>query len=139
MIRSLQACRCLAVLLVVVHHTSNGIFVLPKYFNCKPLGHLFYFGEAGVDFFLVLSGFIITYVHRRDVGRPDRLRVYAWKRLTRIYPTYWAALVPLVLVFFLVPQFGLGHERDVDSILCSMLLLPHPHHAPILGVAWTLR
>jgi exopolysaccharide production protein ExoZ len=138
MIRSLQACRAAAALLVVLLHTSGGICALPKYFASRPFGHFFEFGGAGVDFFFVLSGFIITHVHARDVGHPKQLGAYLWKRLTRIYPTYWAALLPLLPVFFLVPAFGTGRDRDPWNIVCSILLIPQSAGGPILGVAWSL-
>jgi peptidoglycan/LPS O-acetylase OafA/YrhL len=138
MIRSLQACRAAAALLVVLLHTSRGIFALPKYFDCKPLGEVFYFGTAGVDFFFVLSGFLIAHVHGGDVGRPGRLRAYLWKRLTRVYPAYWAALLPLIPVFFLAPHLGMGPEREPSVILSSLLLLPRLDTAFVLGVAWSL-
>jgi peptidoglycan/LPS O-acetylase OafA/YrhL len=138
MIRSLQACRAVAALLVVLLHTSEGIFALPKYFASRPLGHFFAFGGAGVDFFFVLSGFIIAHVHWDDIGSKHRLRAYIAKRLTRIYPVYWAALVPVLAVFLLVPAFGKGHERDPGTILCSLVLLPLPSGEPVLIVSWSL-
>lgn len=139
MIRSLQACRAAAALLVVLFHTTVGIFALPKYFDSKPFGDLFNFGAAGVDFFFVLSGFIITHVHCPDLGRPERLRAYLVKRLTRIYPAYWVLMAALIPVFFLAPQFGTGRERQLDVIVCSLALVPHPHpRGPILSVAWSL-
>ena len=58
--------------------------------------------------------------------------------LTRIYPTYWAALLPLLPVFFVVPEFGTGRERDPLNIICSILLIPQAAGSPILGVAWSL-
>jgi peptidoglycan/LPS O-acetylase OafA/YrhL len=125
-------------LLVVLLHTSNGILALPKYFNTKPVGDLFSFGTAGVDFFFVLSGFIIAHVHGGDVGRPKQLRSYLWKRFTRIYPTYWVVLLAIAPAFFLAPQLGSGRECEPGVIVCSFLLLPRPDIGPILGVAWSL-
>lgn len=138
MLRSLQACRAAAALLVVLYHTSEGIVALPKYFAARPFGPLFAFGGAGVDFFFVLSGFIIAHVHAGDIGRPERLRAYLTKRLTRIYPTYWAVLLPLIAVFLAVPSFGKGHERNPLVMLCSLLLLPLPGGEPVLVVSWSL-
>ncbi len=138
MLRCLQACRAAAALLVVLFHTSEGIVALPKYFAARPFGALFAFGGAGVDFFFVLSGFIIAHVHGGDVGRPERLRAYLTKRLTRIYPTYWAVLLPVLLVFLAVPSFGKGHERDPLVMFCSLVLLPLANSEPVLIVSWSL-
>jgi peptidoglycan/LPS O-acetylase OafA/YrhL len=73
MLKSLQACRAAAAILVVLYHTSHGIFRLPRYFEHKPFGPVFDFGFAGVDFFFVLSGFIMMHVHAADIGRPSAI------------------------------------------------------------------
>lgn len=138
MLRSLQCCRALAALLVVFFHASHGIFRLDKYFGHKPFGPVFDFGYAGVDFFFVLSGFIMVHVHASDFGRPHALPRYLWKRFTRIYPAYWVVLLVILPVFFLVPSFGFGFERDFDVVWRSVLLFPHPQTHLVLGVAWTL-
>jgi exopolysaccharide production protein ExoZ len=88
MLNSLQACRAAAAILVVFYHTSHGIFRLEKYFGHKPFGPVFDFGFAGVDFFFVLSGFIMIHVHAGDIGQPRMLAAYLWKRFSRIYPAY---------------------------------------------------
>lgn len=128
----------MAALLVVLFHTSGGIFALPKYFDSKPFGNFFDFGFAGVDFFFVLSGFIMMHVHADDLGNPRALGAYFWKRFTRIYPPYWAVLVAVIPVYFLVPHFGLGFEREPNVIARSIVLFPHPDWHMTLGVAWTL-
>ncbi|NBQ54213.1 MAG: acyltransferase, partial [Proteobacteria bacterium] len=46
----------------------------------------------GVDFFFVLSGFIILHAHMDDIGRPARLGRYLWRRAVRVYPIYWICL-----------------------------------------------
>jgi peptidoglycan/LPS O-acetylase OafA/YrhL len=138
MLKTLQACRAAAALLVVLLHTSVSIFAVPKYFSSRPFGRLFDFGYAGVDLFFVLSGFIIMHAHRADLGRPERLPRYLLRRVRRIYPTYWAVLALLLGGYFLVPSLGTGSQRDFGVIVRSFLLLPEPHGEPILGVAWSL-
>ncbi len=140
MLHSLQACRAVAALLVVLLHTSQGIFFQPKYFGHKPYGLVFDFGLAGVNFFFVLSGFLMMHVHARDFGQPNRFGNYAWKRFSRIYPPYWVALTLVVPVYFLSPGMGHGHERELSSFLHSYTLIPHAHpeETLVLGVAWTL-
>ena len=87
----IEAARGLAALLVVTRHCTQMLSGA-RYFGALPLGGLFVFGHAGVDFFFVLSGFIIAYIHAGDLGRPERFGGYASKRVIRIYPTYWVAL-----------------------------------------------
>lgn len=122
----------------MVYHASGGIFDLPKYFGHRPFGPIFDFGFAGVDFFFVLSGFIMMHVHTVDIGKPRALGGYLWKRFSRIYPAYWVVLAAIVPIFFLAPSFGLGHERDPAVIVRSVFLLPDPENRLVLTVAWTL-
>src|SRR5436305_9906897 len=106
MLNTLQACRAAAAILVVLFHASGSIFALAKYFDCKPFGRVFDFGYAGVDFFFVLSGFLMMHVHAQDFGQPRKLGAYCWKRFTRIYPAYWVVLALIVPVYFLLPGVG---------------------------------
>ena len=131
-----EAARGIAALLVVLVHTTD-ILAEPRDFGRMPLAGLFRFGHAGVDFFFVLSGFIITYVHYGDIGHRNRLGGYAWKRFARIYPTYWVvtAILGAILVFFPTRE---RTEQHLSTIFMSLTLLPSLQ-LPILGVAWTLR
>jgi peptidoglycan/LPS O-acetylase OafA/YrhL len=140
MLNSLQACRALAAVLIVLHHANHSIFGLDKYFGHKPLGCWVDFAFAGVDFFYVLCGFIMFHVHADDFGQPRALVSYLWKRFSRIYPVYWIVLVSLIPVYFLAPQFGIGHERDPLVIVRSFVLFPFPatDFPMVVAVAWTL-
>ena len=72
-INSLQVFRGMAALAVVAHHAalSTDAFV-----QSMPEGwqRLFDLGALGVDFFFVLSGFIIMHAHRGEVGNPYKFR-----------------------------------------------------------------
>jgi len=127
---------CAAMLIVLYHCTA--IVQSPAYHGTVPWGGLFSIGGFGVDFFFVLSGFIIAYIHGRDVGQSPRLGSYLRKRVARIYPPYWAVLAFIVPVYFLNPSFGEGTETQPGRLLSSILLTPHPE-APVLPVAWSLR
>jgi exopolysaccharide production protein ExoZ len=109
----------------------------PKYFGEMAFHGLFRFGHAGVDFFFVLSGFIIFHVHRTDLGNPARFSKYVARRFVRIYPTYWVVLFILGLILVVSPSRDL-YEREVVAVVTNVLLLP-TYHEPILGVAWTLQ
>ena len=95
-----------------------------------------FFGRLGVDFFFVLSGFIIFYAHRGDIGRPGKLRDYLAKRITRIYPVYLLVLACVVALAFLTH----AHARPpVPLQLLSEVTLFHLRPTPmIIGVEWTL-
>lgn len=131
----LQATRGVAALLVAVFHMSRNL-ALPQYYGTIPLDNAFGFGHAGVDFFFVLSGFIISFVHDDDIGRPERLGRYAWRRVTRIYPIYW------FITIFEVARAAVSNtaaERlGAWHLVRSVLLLPDAAEPPI-NVAWTLE
>lgn len=93
-------------------------------------------GGMGVEFFFLLSGFIILHVHRAELGAPGSLGRYAWRRAGRIFPAYWAVLV-LVLLFNQTLQAAEYRVPLSASYLASQaLLLPGE---TLIGPAWTLR
>lgn len=138
MLNSLQACRAVVAILIVIAHANFGIFGLPKYFGYQPFGPFFNFMVAGVDFFFVLSGFLILYAHTQDIGKPRELGGYFWKRYSRVFLFYWCVIAVVIPVYFIVPQFGDGYHRSWDTLLASIFLLPHPEQHYIIGVGWTL-
>jgi peptidoglycan/LPS O-acetylase OafA/YrhL/glycosyltransferase involved in cell wall biosynthesis len=130
----LQSCRGIAALLVLLFHVTQ--------LSREKLGQtflygLFQFGDSGVNFFFVLSGFIVFWVHRFDRGQSDRLKPFILKRLVRVYPLYWIITLLLVPVYVLIPSFGQGYENHLAVIFKSLLLLPQTH-PPILTVGWSL-
>jgi len=130
----IQAARGIAALLVVLFHAERAL-TLPQYVGHPPWGGITRFGHAGVDFFFVLSGFIIYYVHRGDLGHPDALPRYAARRASRIYPPYWA--MTAILLILGIAAHGLDRLPGPATLLQSLLLTPGDHDL-ILGVAWTL-
>jgi exopolysaccharide production protein ExoZ len=131
-----EAARGFAALLVVFVHAGD-MAAGPPAFSAIAFGDIFHFAHAGVDFFFVLSGFIIFFVHADDIGHPARMASYAWKRFVRIYPTYWMALAGMGALLVVSPSRD-GAERDVWHVISSIFLLP-VHGEPLLGVAWSLK
>lgn len=130
----IQAGRGLAASLVVIYHAAR-MLVPSQYLGHMPT-EIFAFGHAGVDFFFVISGFIISFVHGHELGRPDRLVNYLWRRATRIYPIYWVVTALVVALSLLSVH---RDERFAPvHIVASLLLLPHGRE-PLLAVAWTLE
>jgi peptidoglycan/LPS O-acetylase OafA/YrhL len=129
----LEAGRGVAALLVVLYHGALQVEgSVPE--SSKVLWGLPHFGHAGVDFFFVLSGFIIAFVHGADIGQPERLAHYLQRRLTRIFPFYW-----LVLGFSLLDLAVLHRQQfpGIGEIVSNALLLPQATDQ-IVGVAWSL-
>jgi len=131
-LEGVEAARGVAALLVVLYHAA--LHLEGNVPGSAVLWGLPHFGHAGVDFFFVLSGFIITFVHRTDIGKPNRLAHYLERRFTRVFPFYW-----LVLAFSLL-GIGLLHRAQfpgVRELLSNLLLLPQSEDK-IVGGAWTL-
>ena len=133
---SIEVGRGIAALLVVFHHTGS-IMSEPRFFNAEPFARHFRNFNVGVDFFFVLSGFIITWIHWDDIGLKNRIGSFAAKRFVRIYPPYWLILLPLIILYLLFTRAGQPSQHDPINIVLSILLLPYTAE-PVLGVAWTL-
>jgi peptidoglycan/LPS O-acetylase OafA/YrhL len=103
-------------------------------------------GNAGVSLFFMLSGFVLAYANRGwTTTRDATLRFWA-KRIARIYPIYFLALLWFA-PFFLLHRFaseppGLAIAKSVTSFVPALLLVQswfYPRLAPAWnGPAWTL-
>ena len=131
----LQIFRGWAALLVILVHASG---ISSEKHGTPFLGGFFAMGNAGVDFFFVLSGFLIFHIHRQDFGKPERLRIYLRKRFVRIFPIYWVVSLLVIPAYFLVSHFGQGDETRPSVIFNSIFLLPM-ERSPILVAGWSLR
>lgn len=144
MLRSLQAGRAIAAILVLLYHLGR-VIAAEKYFGIEAFAFPFSFGGVGVEFFFVLSGFIITRAHRNDLFSPQRFRAYLGKRLVRIYPTYWLIFASVYLTALALPALRETVPHDFLSITKALLLIPQlgpdlaATTAPVLIVAWTLQ
>jgi len=144
MYRALQAGRAIAATLVVLYHL--GLYMAnTDYFGIEAFSVPFAFGSAGVEFFFVLSGFIILSAHRSDIFQPRKLGGYIKKRLIRIYPTYWIIFLPVFLLAITSTSLQHTVPHDIFVIVKSLLLVPQDKTvvggtgAPVLAVAWTLQ
>jgi exopolysaccharide production protein ExoZ len=131
----IQLARGIAALVVTIYHAGR-MLALPQYLGGDPLGSFFGFWHAGVDFFFVLSGFIIYLVHHGDLGQPAALKRYAWRRVTRIYPIYWVVCAIILMLDAAKP--GGAELPEAGYLVRSLLLVPQGPE-PLLGVAWTLE
>ena len=131
-----EAWRGVAALLVVTVHVTS-ILAQRNLYNHPVLDGLFIFGHSGVDFFFVLSGFIIAYIHSSDAGKPSLIGKFWRKRLWRIFPLYWLVTLSFQTLLVFSPTQDRA-EQDLWHIAASWLLFPELA-PPILGVGWSLR
>ncbi len=99
--QGLNALRFFAAFLVVIHHAEtirkkNGLFNFEFFSLFKNGGH-------AVNFFFVLSGFLITYLLLKESDRTQTISVknFYLKRVLRIWPLYFlmVALGTIILPF----------------------------------------
>ncbi|WP_363347757.1 acyltransferase [Methylocystis echinoides] len=128
-IYSLQAGRALAAIAVVVHHAA---LAARDFGGGLRYEDIFSLGYLGVDFFFVLSGFIIYY---STVGRSKSAADYARSRAVRIYFPYLPIGLAIAILYWLLPGASLG-DRQWNWLTTITLA---PIGAPALSVAWTLQ
>ena len=132
-IESIEVARGIAALLVVFFHTT-GIIGLQKYYGDVPFANFWTFGFSGVDFFFVLSGFVIYYSASSGLGIRNNCIPYLKLRIIRIYPPYLVACALILpLIIFVFPK-----EISVSNAIKDIFLLPRPG-TPFINVAWTLK
>ncbi len=127
----LQVGRFLAAFWVVMQHGQWQLF-----FPTSPVfPENVIYGHYGVDFFFVLSGFIITVTCQGYFGKPERLGEYFIKRFARIYPLVFLLCLPRIVLAFL------GGEQLADTLqqfISDVLLLPN-NTKHMINTAWSLR
>jgi exopolysaccharide production protein ExoZ len=128
----LEAMRGLAAMWVLLHHAGQAV---DHFIGDSGAQRWIERGYLGVDFFFVLSGFIIAFAAHRLAERGGGVRDYLTARLVRIYVPYLPVGIGMLLLFLLVP--GMSAEARETSVLTSLTLLPD-NQPPALSVAWTL-
>lgn len=129
----LEAMRAAAACWVLLHHANQSVtaFVGPLGFDET----IFLNGYLGVDFFFVLSGFIIAYSTNRLLQTGRGFADYAKARSIRIYIPYLPIGIAMLVLYQILPGLSAG-ERS-PGILTSLTLLPTASPTA-LSVAWTL-
>ena len=113
---NLDALRFFAFLSVFISHIAVFLSFTPVWF--QPIKKLFLIhGDLGVNFFFVLSGFLISYLlftERTESGEVS-LKGFYKRRILRIWPLYFIVLIigifiignTIVLPYFSIPNINL--------------------------------
>jgi exopolysaccharide production protein ExoZ len=137
-LRSLQAARGLAAVLVVICHASAFVGDEPELWHRVEVYRWLRGGALGVQLFFVLSGVVIWAAHRKDIGRPSSLPSFLWKRFRRIYPLYWLFFLLTVARQIVDPRTAFSYQKD-PWVIASGILLVHLFSVRTnMVVAWTL-
>src|SRR5258708_795276 len=121
---ALTGIRALAALLVLGMHTEQNV---PA--GLDSLLPFFARGYLGVDFFFVLSGFIITHVYFASLASPSRsaVQIFLWHRLIRLYPVHITVLAGLLAIVSLAHGAGFTfnnpQEWQWNELLWQLTLL----------------
>ena len=130
-LQTLQAARAIAANLVILSHL---IAVEAKYTSSGVLPAFCVYGIAGVDLFFVLSGFIMAAVAGISIESIE----FLWRRIVRIYPTYWLVSIAVLAVTLVAPGIVNSSITGPVSLWRSFMLVPGPT-LPLLAVGWTLE
>lgn len=108
----LDGLRGVAALLVIWYHVFEG-------FATSPYDQKFNHGYLAVDFFFILSGFVIGYAYDDRWGKTLTIKQFFKRRLIRLHP-----MVILGAVFGAISYWLQGSERwDGVAVTLSMVLL----------------
>jgi peptidoglycan/LPS O-acetylase OafA/YrhL len=97
----LNQSRVLAILVVFIGHVELYKSFIGSHFFI-PIYQVFFWGHLGLNYFFVLSGFVVTYTllkKQLQVGHIDILNFYL-RRILRIWPLYY---LTVAIAFFIVP------------------------------------
>lgn len=140
-IRAMEGLRGLAVLLVFfVHYVSLAEPWLAGMGVTEEVAWAMRrYGNAGVDLFFVLSGFLI---YGALIAKPRPFIGFMRRRVARIYPTFLVVLGVYVVLSYLRPEVSRIPEAPGDALIYlvqNVLLLPGIFPIePIITVSWSL-
>lgn len=113
-----------ALIVVIYHFTAKSHLLFLPFFRH---GWLF------VDFFFVLSGFVITHAYQRHLDSPRELFSFAIRRFGRVWPLHVVVLVPFIMtellkLFFTSNGFSADHPpftgpMSIDALLANLFLV----------------
>jgi exopolysaccharide production protein ExoZ len=128
--RNIQSLRGVSALAVLFYHIGQTEL------HCWPNSsyYLFYLfaliGNAGVDLFFVISGFVMVIANHKIFGKANEIGKYLFKRFARIYPLFWLVSLPKL--------YSLLFRDKAPLETCAGFLLIPPYTWKISNVAWTL-
>ncbi|MFZ7942308.1 MULTISPECIES: acyltransferase family protein [Bacillaceae] len=125
-----QISRAIAIIFVLLGHV-NILFHTKFNYDWFDMGQ--WERTGGVDFFFIVTGFMIFYLYHKQAGRPGKAKEFLLKRVIRIYPLYWMFTLLSIAVSLLLPSAGGSYPAEL--IFKSILILPPE---PILDSAWSL-
>jgi exopolysaccharide production protein ExoZ len=138
----MEGLRGMAVLLVFFVHFDAmfAIYARGKALLLLPTHFLGLVGNAGVDLFFVLSGYLI---YAALIRHKQTTLSFMRRRVERIYPTFLAVFGFYLVLSFVLPSVsrlrGLSWPEALVYLAQNLLLLPGVFDIkPLITVAWSL-
>lgn len=128
---SLDGLRFLCILAVIWHHSTWWTIMTDR-------PRILERGFVGVDFFFVLSGFLITTLLLREARATGRFSLtgFYWRRALRILPVYYF-VVTLVALYYIGVK-GLTDYLNILPYYYVFLSNFLDDHIPLLSPTWSL-
>ena len=130
--------RTIGILQVVLFHVFHGIVrfapknEIPTFIERMPFGINFAWQAYGVDMIFVISAFLLTWSLLLELSEQERIdfRSYYVRRLSRILPLYYIALV----------AFAIGQGNSVSEIVYSALFIGYiVSDYNVIPVGWSME
>ena len=132
-ILELDALRGIAIIAVMLYHYTSRYVRLYGFHNTPPLE--FWYGRLGVEFFFIVSGFLIFMTLTKTKNSLD----FIIARFSRLYPVFWASAL---FTFLIVSIFSLpGREvNGLKAVLSNLTMVPNLLGYPLIdGAYWFLE
>jgi peptidoglycan/LPS O-acetylase OafA/YrhL len=135
---NIQALRGVAALLVLLPHIKNydhrfaGDRIPGSVGRASAIWEL---GNAGVDLFFVISGFVMVATTLNRRGASSKPGNFLLRRAARIYPLYW--VISLVVAAVYLKNSAMVNAGQKIVMWKSFLLYPQKV-APLVAQGWTL-
>ena len=128
---TLDAFRGLAALAVVILHYTSAYRLHYGHFYNKSFD--FKYGYLGVQFFFMISGFVIFLTLNYSTSAID----FLYKRFSRLYPVFWACVF---ITFTIIAALGLpGREKSFYTIKWNLTMIPTVFGSSAIdGAYWSL-
>lgn len=129
---SIQVLRGVAAILVVLFHAATRAYGSDDMFRV---------GNAGVDIFFMISGFVMWSSTAR---RPMTPGAFLRQRAVRVVPLYYLSTLALLMAWLALPSaFPHMAAPTTAHVLLSLAFIPHLDAAgaafPLLAQGWTLN
>ena len=140
-LRSMEGLRGFAVFLVFLVHYVTLVepWLNPNTWTSNTAEVLRRLGNAGVDLFFVLSGYLI---YGTLIEKPRPFWQYFGRRIQRIYPTFLAVFAIYLVLSWIAPAYSkipTGQAEAIIYLIQNVLLLPGLFPIPpLITVAWSL-